>query len=75
MWYCADVGPTIGLLMFEDSMRRIEVLEGFDNDSPVGTASRIGSDPAGLAVWRLSVRGAQLAGRWIVVDRRFVPAS
>jgi hypothetical protein len=75
MWYCADVGPSMGLLMFEDSMRCIDVLETCDDRSPVGTASRIGSDAAGLAIWRLNVRGAQLAGRWIVIDRRFVPAS
>jgi hypothetical protein len=75
MWYCSDVGPSIGLLMFEDSIRRINVLEGFDENSPVGTASRLGSDPAGLAVWQLNVRGADLSGRWIVIDRRFVPAS
>ncbi len=75
MWYCADVGPTMGLLMFEDSMRRIDVLEAFDCSSQVGTASRLGSDPAGVAVWRLNVHGAALEGRWIVIDRRFVPAS
>jgi hypothetical protein len=74
MWYCADVGPSIGLLLYEDSMRRIDVLEGFGSASPVGTASRLGSDDAGLAVWRLNIRGADLAGRWIVIDRRFVPA-
>ena len=75
MWYCADVGPSIGLLMFEDSMRCIDVLERSDCVSPVGTASRLGSDTAGLAVWRLTVRGSDLAGRWIVIDRRFVPAA
>ena len=74
MWYCADIGPSVGLLMFEDSMRRINVLEDFDESSPVGTASRLGSDQAGLAVWRLNVRGAELGGRWIVMDRHFVPA-
>ncbi len=75
MWYCADVGPSIGLLLFEDSMRSIDVLQNFGERSPVGTASRLGSDPAGLAVWRLTIRGADLDGRWIVLDRRFVPAS
>jgi hypothetical protein len=74
MWYRADVGPNIGLLMFEDSMRRIDVLGDFEDMAPVGTASRLGSDPAGLAVWRLSVHGADLGGRWIVIDRQFVPA-
>ena len=73
MWYCADIGPSIGLLLFADSMRRIDVLEGFNGVSPVGIAFRLGSDPAGVAVWRLNVRGADLGGRWIVIDRRFVP--
>jgi hypothetical protein len=75
MWYCADVGPSIGLLMFEDSMRRMDILDSVDDGFPVGTASRLGSDAAGLAVWRLTVRGADLEGRWIVIDRRFVPVS
>jgi hypothetical protein len=60
--------------MFEDSMRRIDVLADFDDISPVGTASRLGSDAAGLAVWQLRVHGADLGGRWIVIDRQFVPA-
>jgi hypothetical protein len=75
MWYHADVGPSIGLLMFEDSMRRIDVLADSTSSAPIGTASRIGSDAAGLAVWRLHVAGADLDGRWIVIDRNFVPAS
>ena len=73
MWYRADIGPSSGLLMFEDSMRTIDVLGEIEDASPVGTASRLGSDPAGLAVWRLNVHGADLGGRWIVIDRQFVP--
>jgi len=61
--------------MFEDSMRRIDVLADAANSAPVGTASRLGSDTAGLAIWRLHVAGADLDGRWIVIDRNFVPAS
>jgi hypothetical protein len=75
MWYRADIGPSSGLLMFEDSIRRIDVLADQGDVTPVGTASRLGSDPAGLAVWRLNVHGAELGGRWIVIDRQFVPAS
>ena len=74
MWYRADVGPSVGLLMFDDSMRRIDVLAEPGDVASVGTASRLGSDPAGLAVWRLKVHGVDLAGRWIVIDRQFVPA-
>lgn len=75
MWYRADFGPSIGLLMFEDSMRRIDVLADSTSSAPVGTASRLGSDAAGLAVWRLHVGGADLDGQWIVIDRNFMPAS
>ena len=74
MWYRSDVGPSIGLLMFEDSMRSIDVLAGYDDVRPVGTARRLGSDGAGLAVWRLNIRGAELDGQFIVIDRQFVPA-
>jgi hypothetical protein len=74
MWYQADLGPSIGLLMFEDSLRQIDVLSDAGDNTPVGTARRLGSDPAGLAVWRLNVHGAQLDGQWIVIDRQFVPA-
>lgn len=75
MWYRADIGPSMGLLMFEDSMRTIDVVADSEDARPVGTASRLGSDAAGLAVWRLNVHGAELSGRWIVIDRQFVPMS
>ncbi len=73
MWYQADLGPSIGLLMFEDSLRQIDVLSDA-GDNTVGTARRLGSDPTSLAVLALGhVHGAKLDGQWIVIDRQFVP--
>ncbi len=75
MWYCAEVGPDTGLLMHGAAPRSIAVLESFDAATPVGTATRVGRDAGNLALWRLTVRGAQLHGQWIVVDRLFIPAE
>lgn len=55
--------------------RSIGVLEGLDQSEPIGTASEVGwTDEDGLALWRLTVRGAGIPGRWVIVDRRFVAA-
>jgi hypothetical protein len=35
----------------------------------------IGWDPAGLPVWRLTVEGDDVPGRWIIVDREFRPVE
>jgi len=37
-----------------------------------GIASEIGRTEGGLAVWSLWVHGADVRGRWVIVDRRFV---
>jgi len=42
---------------------------------PIGMASFVGRDPADLAVWRLTVEGDDVPGRWIIVDREFRPAA
>jgi len=39
---------------------------------PIGIASVIGRTEGGLAVWGLCVHGADVPGRWVIVDRRFV---
>jgi hypothetical protein len=53
----------------------IGVLEALDKPMPIRIASCIGWDRAGLAVWRLAIRGADLPGRWIIVDRVFRPGE
>jgi hypothetical protein len=42
---------------------------------PVGMACCTGWDPAGLAVWRLTVEGDDVPGRWVIVDREFRPVE
>ena len=42
---------------------------------PIGMAKCIGWDPDGLAVWRLTVEGDDVPGRWIIVDREFRPVE
>jgi hypothetical protein len=37
-------------------------------------ALEAGWDRAGRSLWRLFVRGAEVPGRWVVIDRRFRPA-
>jgi hypothetical protein len=39
---------------------------------PIGLASEIGRTEGGLAVWSLPVHGADVPGRWVIIDRRFV---
>ena len=50
----------------------IGVLEAPDKPMPIGMASAIGRTEGGLAVWVLTVHGADVPGRWVIVDRRFV---
>jgi hypothetical protein len=42
---------------------------------PIGMASAIGRTECGLAVWSLNMDGADVPGRWIIIDGRFVPVE
>jgi hypothetical protein len=53
----------------------IGVLEALDKPMPIGIASQIGRTEGGLAVWGLNVHGADVPGRWVILDRRFVPVE
>ena len=53
----------------------IGVLEAPDKLMPIGMASEIGRTAVGLAVWVLTVHGAEVPGRWVIIDRRFVPVE
>jgi hypothetical protein len=50
----------------------IGVLESLDKPMPIEIASEVGRTERGLAVWSLRVRGADVPGRWVIIDRRFV---
>jgi hypothetical protein len=53
----------------------IGVLEALDKPMPIGMASTIGRTEGGLAVWSLNVDGADVPGRWVIIDGRFVPVE
>ena len=53
----------------------IGVLETLDKPMPIGIASAIGRTEGGLAVWSLNVDGADVPGRWVIIDGRFVPVE
>jgi hypothetical protein len=50
----------------------IGVLEALDKPMPIGIASEIGRTEGGLAVWKPNVHGADVPGRWVIIDGRFV---
>jgi hypothetical protein len=50
----------------------IGVLQAPDNFMPVGLAVQTRRTEDGMALYRLSVDGRGLTGRWMVVDRRIV---
>jgi hypothetical protein len=53
----------------------IGVLEALDQPMPIGMASAIGRTEGGLAVSGLNVEGADVPGRWVIIDGRFVPVD
>ena len=58
----------------DDPRGTLPVLEAPGDRIPVGTALRNGCDAAGVAIWRPIVRGVELQGNWIVIDREYRPA-
>ena len=71
----ANVGPIKGPVRYRDlPTGSIGVLESPDNHTPIGKAMCIGWNLDKLAVWKLTIGGQEIAGRWMIVDRRFVPA-
>jgi hypothetical protein len=53
----------------------IGVHDALDNPMPIGMALCRGWDENGFAVWTLTVHGEVLPGRWVIIDKRFVPAQ
>jgi hypothetical protein len=67
---CFGKGP----VKYRDDIGSIGVLEAPDNHMPIGISNCRTHDKNGLAIWELTVRGAKLPGRWVIVDREFKPA-
>jgi hypothetical protein len=70
----ANAGPDRGPLYYGILPGAIGVLEALNQSMPVGMATCAGRDAAGLAVWTLNVHDEDVPGRWVVIDREFVPA-
>jgi hypothetical protein len=54
---------------------KIAVTESPREHKVIGVASKIGRTKKRVPVWSLEVRGADVPGRWIVTDGRFVELS
>jgi hypothetical protein len=67
--------PQHPLVRYGKILGSIGVLEDPVKPIPVGMANCTGWGAAGLAIWRLTVDDADVPGRWIIIDRRFVPAE
>jgi hypothetical protein len=73
MYYCND-GPRSGPILRRHRFHALGVLESRDNHAPIGMALPVGRDDDHIELWELTVHGAKVPGRWIVVDREFRPA-
>jgi hypothetical protein len=49
----------------------IGVLESPDKPMPIGMAFGVGGTDEGLELWQLVVNGADVPGRWVIVNREF----
>jgi hypothetical protein len=71
--YSTNKGPKKGPYLYRNAPAAIDVLALPGGRTPIGMARPVGPDGAGLAVWRLTVHGAELPGLWTVIDREFRP--
>jgi hypothetical protein len=71
--YLAHISPA-GPIRFGQVHGAIGVLEDPGKPMPSGMALVVGWTEDRLAVWQLTVRGAEILGRWVIVDREFRPA-
>jgi len=75
MRYFANIGKS-GPVKYRDlPAGSIGVLEAPDNHMPIGMAFCRTWDMNGLTVWTLTIGAQEIAGRWIIIDRRFRPAE
>jgi hypothetical protein len=73
MSYFTDVGPKSGPFLYRDAIGAIGVQESRDDHWPIGMALCTGWGAGGVALWKLTVGGVDVPGKWIVVGREFWP--
>ena len=72
--YFTNIGPRSGPILWRHGHDAVGVLQARDNYTPIGMALGTGWDDEGRLLYRLIVHGADVPGRWVVVDREFRPA-
>jgi hypothetical protein len=75
MRYCTPSGPKSGPILYRHDLAAIDVQAAHDGRATIGKASPIGSTAGGVAIWRLTVGGAGVPGRWIVLRGEFLPTK
>ena len=73
MGYFTNFGPK-GALKYRDVPGSMGVLPARDDDAPIGQAFCLGWDADANAVLQLWIGGGPIEGRWLLVNREFVPA-
>ncbi len=71
MSYFVEV-PAKGRVLLGQLPRVISVFDSSDRHCVVGVATEVDRTHDGLAVWRLTVRGVDVSGRFVVVDGEFI---
>jgi hypothetical protein len=62
----------LGRVRYQQLPSSIGITESLESDLPIGIASQVSRNDRGMAVWILRVRGADVPGRWAIVNRKFV---
>jgi len=75
MAYFANMGPQSGPILGRHRLVAIGVFDAPDDPMPVGMALAGGRGDDEVEVWELTVRGVELPGEWVVVDREFHPVQ
>jgi hypothetical protein len=71
MPYFTDIS-TVGMVRYGKFPFAISVLEAPNTHAPIGMAFVHGRTDDGLVVWRLTVRGAKVLGRFVVINGEFI---
>jgi hypothetical protein len=75
MRYSTNAGRKSGPILCGDDYDAIDVFRDPDNHTPIGTARPVGRTEGGIVIWEITIRGAGVPGRWIVLGREFLPRT
>src|SRR5689334_5611647 len=68
-----NAGPDSGPILWREGHHPIDVLEHRVDRTPIGTAHPVGHTEGGIAIWEIVIPREGVPGRWIVLDREFLP--